>query len=336
MSPYPAIEQADFGNSSNRIAVASQSLDTWCKRRQYELAERDCSLRLAIAREGDAGKRAELAKELQQAEQELRDFGEGVKNSSLRRAVSGGRESALSIGQLAEQRFMPGSAPAASNGALKTQPPGTRAKLNGLAACYNSRTEIGHYFAEIIMPGAFREVIKNCDCRFLLNHKPDRIFGRTTSESLRLYESPTAGLVFWCDLLDDDAPTEALVKRVQYKILTGCSFSFICSEDRWILAKKPGELDLRVIVKIGQLYDVGVVTYPAYPQTSVEVVFERSAEQKTADDTARYMEQAEEEEFQEITSRCRSRRREVEKQYLHAGRIIGRCRNELTKACPAV
>ena len=226
---------------------------------------------------------------------------------------------------------MPVSSPAASDSALETQPPGTRAKISGVGAVYETPTEICHFFREIIRRGAFTEVIKTCDCRALFNHDSNCVFGRTTNKTLRLYDA-TPGLVFWCDLLNDDPPTEALVKRIQRRDLSGNSFTFTVQQDRWELAKKPGDLDLRIIEKIGQLYDVGPVTFPAYPTTTVAVVFERSADQKAADESARYAAECEDQEFKEITSRCRSRRREVERQYLHAGRIIARCRAQLERA----
>lgn len=46
-------------------------------------------------------------------------------------------------------------------------------------------------------------------------------------------------------------------------------FGFLVSEDRWITDHDGWPM--RVIYKIGKLYDVGPVAFPAYPQTSAGV-----------------------------------------------------------------
>ena len=46
------------------------------------------------------------------------------------------------------------------------------------------------------------------------------------------------------------------------------SFSFRARKQEWEEPKKKGQLPLRTMLDL-QLFDVSVVTYPAYPQTSV-------------------------------------------------------------------
>jgi len=282
MSPY-RVEQADFLNVPNKIEVASNSLDCWIKHRQTELCERHCALSLKFEQESDAGRRAELAKKISQAEKELQDFSEGVKNSSMRRAFGGGRESVVSVDNFFEQRFMPVSSPVVSDISIESRPAGAKKKLCGLAAIYDSWTEIGHYYKERIRIGAFSDVVKNCDCRCLLNHDSNLIFARTTNGTLRLTDVKNVGLVFWADCLNGDEATDSLIRRVNRGDISGCSFCFVVGKDEWSLARRLGELDERTIVSIDKLYDVGPVTFPAYPKTNIVVVFERQKTQSFDD-----------------------------------------------------
>jgi phage head maturation protease len=57
---------------------------------------------------------------------------------------------------------------------------------------------------------------------------------------------------------------------------------------------------LRTIKKVSRLFDVSVVTYPAYPQTSAAV---RALEQRQADDTAQQLQQAKDKAQREARGR---------------------------------
>jgi phage head maturation protease len=63
------------------------------------------------------------------------------------------------------------------------------------------------------------------------------------------------------------------------------SFAFRCELDEWQnLDKADGEKTVRIIKKISHLYDVGPVTYPAYPQTSAALRSMERAKRKEPDD----------------------------------------------------
>ena len=49
------------------------------------------------------------------------------------------------------------------------------------------------------------------------------------------------------------------------------SFAFTVSKQEWEFFDSPDKMDRRTITEVGMLYDIGPVTYPAYPQTSVGV-----------------------------------------------------------------
>ena len=58
--------------------------------------------------------------------------------------------------------------------------------IEGYAALFNSRTVIGNWFEEEILPGAFDDVL-NDDVRCLKNHDPNLVLARTKSGTLKLW-----------------------------------------------------------------------------------------------------------------------------------------------------
>jgi HK97 family phage prohead protease len=60
--------------------------------------------------------------------------------------------------------------------------------LVGYAAVFNSDADIGGYWVERIMPGAFTASLKTADVRALINHDTGRVIGRVQAGTLRLAE----------------------------------------------------------------------------------------------------------------------------------------------------
>jgi len=130
--------------------------------------------------------------------------------------------------------------------------------LEGYAAVFNSETNIGD-FREQVAPGAFKDSLEQ-DVRFLLNH--DGVpFARSSNGSLQLTEDDH-GLHYRAELLDTQSGRDlyAMVKRGD---LNESSFAFTIADEEWAD-------DLRTIRSVGQLFDVSVTTFGAYPQTSAE------------------------------------------------------------------
>lgn len=136
--------------------------------------------------------------------------------------------------------------------------------IEGTAAMFNKRTKIGKLFYEEILPGAFDDVLQD-DVRCLLNHDPNQILGRTIANTLEIWQD-NEGLKYRYA-----TPNRSYAKDLEDAILTGdvsqSSFSFIAKETKWI--EQVDDLDIRQIVKVGRLYDVSPVTYPAYQDTAV-------------------------------------------------------------------
>ncbi len=138
-------------------------------------------------------------------------------------------------------------------------------RISGYAAVYNSPTNIGGDFEEVILPGAFRRTLaEGADVRALVNHDENLVLGRTASGTLRLRED-SKGLFFECDLPDTSTANDlrTLIKRND---VNQCSFGFYAMAQNWV---EQGSGIIRRELTDVELFDVSIVTYPAYSDTSV-------------------------------------------------------------------
>jgi len=335
----PMIEHAD-DQGSNRLASAMASLLRWYKREEEVASRSVASARQRLLMNPDD---AETRDTLRTLESGLSSLREGFRHSSVRRHFDGNAEQRVAVAEERVAAAAPSRGLAAEPRAATKAATKTTKEFTGYAAKYNSVTTIAGVFRESIAPGAFDAVVKTADCRFLYNHDPNFIYGRTVSNTLEIW-SDRVGLGFRCYALPFDGPTFQLAQRVDRGDVSQCSFAFVVGEDRWKLAKSYGDLDERVLVRIDQLLDVSAVVYPAYAATSVGVTFmdipARSAEQDLDD----YARQAEAEELaqwerkyeddrrrEQIDSLCRqlglrpTRKTDMEEQYRRAGEILAKC-----------
>jgi len=137
--------------------------------------------------------------------------------------------------------------------------------LEGYSARFNKYSEDLGGFREKIKPGAFNEAIKNSDVRALFNHDPNIVLGRSKAGTLDLHED-NKGL-FMRVKLPNTRTADELVESIDRGDITQQSFGFTIAEDSWRTSEKYGEV--RTIEKIGTLFDVSAVTFPAYPDTTV-------------------------------------------------------------------
>ncbi len=141
---------------------------------------------------------------------------------------------------------------------------GTAPVITGYAAKFGKWSEDLGGFREKIRVGAFDAVLED-DVRALKNHDANLLLGRTMSGTLRLTAN-TVGLRFEVDPPDTNVGRDT-VEEIRRKDITGCSFGFIVETDKW--AYLEDDTVERTIIKFKRLFDVGPVTYPAYPDTSV-------------------------------------------------------------------
>jgi hypothetical protein len=147
-------------------------------------------------------------------------------------------------------------------------------KITGYAAVFNTWTNIGGWFRESIKPGAFAKTIREADVRALLNHNENYVLGRNKSGTLKLRED-SKGLAVEIDPVDATWAND-LMKSMRRGDVSQMSFGFTVNKEEIDAAK-----DERVLVDVS-LFDVSVVTYPAYPTTSAQV---RAAFQKATTTT---------------------------------------------------
>lgn len=139
-------------------------------------------------------------------------------------------------------------------------------KITGYAALYNSRSEDLGGFLETIRAGAFtRTLASKPDVRALIDHNQSKILGRTLSGTLILTED-SRGLAVTINPPETQYAADLMTVMARGDV-TQMSFAFHSAVDSWSVVD--GQR-MRELVDL-DLVDVSVVTYPAYPETSVAV-----------------------------------------------------------------
>lgn len=134
-------------------------------------------------------------------------------------------------------------------------------QITGYAAVFD-RPSVDMGFVEVIKPGAFANVL-NDDVRALYNHDVNYVLGRTTAGTLQLRED-AHGLA----VTITPPPTQwarDLLVSLQRGDINQMSFGFIVDRDAW---ESTDTGTVRTIISIARLFDVSLVTFPAYPDTS--------------------------------------------------------------------
>ncbi|BBO85907.1 peptidase U35 [Desulfosarcina ovata subsp. sediminis] len=144
------------------------------------------------------------------------------------------------------------------------------ATLAGYSAVFNRPSEnLGWGDTEIrefIAPGAFTQALQNSNCVAVFNHDPNFVLGRESAGTLRLRQDDH-GLLATISLPETQLGRDLAVS-VERGDIAGQSFCFTVARDKWTRNKENGAAT-RTILEIGELIDVGPVTYPAYPDTDI-------------------------------------------------------------------
>lgn len=136
-------------------------------------------------------------------------------------------------------------------------------QITGYAAVFNTWADIGGWFRESIKPGAFAKTIKEADIRALMNHDENYVLGRNKSGTLRLKED-SKGLAVEIDPVPATWADD-LILSMRRGDMNQMSFGFQVNK-----AENNFEKEERILVDV-TLFDVSVVTFPAYPTTSAQV-----------------------------------------------------------------
>ena len=135
--------------------------------------------------------------------------------------------------------------------------------IDGYFSVFDSIYEICPGATESIAPTAFDDTLSK-DIRALINHESRLVLGRTKAGTLTL-KVDSRGLWGEIKINPKDQDAMNLYERVKRRDVDQCSFGFNILDEEY---ETNGEKVHWTIKKV-ELYEVSVVTFPAYENTSV-------------------------------------------------------------------
>lgn len=136
-------------------------------------------------------------------------------------------------------------------------------------------------FIEVIKKGAFDDCLGD-DVRALVNHNAEKVLGRTTAGTLKIYVTEDGHLGYDVPDVPNTTFGNDLLENVKRGEVNQSSFGFYVTED--IRTSQETEKEIiytREIVKFEQLIDVSPVTFPAYESTITEMRSKMAEELRT-------------------------------------------------------
>lgn len=152
--------------------------------------------------------------------------------------------------------------------------------IEGHAAVYDKKTNIGDFFYEVIERGAF----DGCDfddVLFCINHELRKIpvarSRRNNKSSTMQLKTDEKGLfVTAYPDLENNLESKSLYHSIQRGDIDGMSFIFRIKEERWENLDK--EMPTRHIIKFKKVFEVSAVTMPAYRDTNISARGQKALE----------------------------------------------------------
>ena len=138
-------------------------------------------------------------------------------------------------------------------------------KIEGYFVVFNTETEIWDGLFEEISDKAF-ENIDLTDIRALADHDTAKVLGRTKSQTLKL-SVDEKGLFGEITINKNDTEAVNLYERVKRGDIDQCSFGFSILNET--MEQRADGTTKWTITEI-ELFEISVVTFPAYADTSVE------------------------------------------------------------------
>jgi uncharacterized protein len=149
--------------------------------------------------------------------------------------------------------------------------------IEGYAIVFNQRSQLlfdwnsGRPVYEIIDAGAVDEAfLRSCDIQALLEHNINRMLARSRNGAGSLSLSIDQKGVKYNFEAPNTADGDYAVEEVRRGDLFGSSFAYLTDEDVNVSYSKEGDNLIRTVKKIDQMFDVSIVSNPAYMGTSVE------------------------------------------------------------------
>ncbi len=142
--------------------------------------------------------------------------------------------------------------------------------IEGRPIVFGQRTDLG-FCEEDILPGAVSDEAMK-DVRFLVNHNIDMIplaRSRNNNENSTMQLMvDDEGVSMRADLdIERNRTAAELDSAVERGDVSGMSFMFTVDGEEW--EGLDSDYPVRHITKIGQIFEVSAVTWPAYEQTSI-------------------------------------------------------------------
>ena len=135
--------------------------------------------------------------------------------------------------------------------------------IEGNAVVFNRSADMG-WFTEEIDAHAFDDADMS-DVVLNFNHDNNILLAGTRNGSLELQVRDDT--LFQRSTVVDTTQSRDVMKLVESGLISKMSFAFSIAPDgeRW---EKRGDKEHRIITRIARLFDVSLVVFPAYPQTS--------------------------------------------------------------------
>lgn len=141
--------------------------------------------------------------------------------------------------------------------------------IEGTPIVFNSVTNLG-YFDEVIMPNALDETDLR-DVRLCLNHDTSYVYARSrnNNENSTMQLKPNEmGMGMRANLaINESARHNDLYTALKRGDIDKMSFMFTIDGYEW--ENLESDHPLRKITKIGKVFEVSAVTFPAYDDTSI-------------------------------------------------------------------
>ena len=137
--------------------------------------------------------------------------------------------------------------------------------ISGYFVVFNSETELYQGVYEEVAPEAF-DSVDFSDVKALVDHDTAKVLGRTKVSTLSL-SVDDKGLYGEITVNKNDQEAMNLYSRVIRGDVDQCSFGFEILNEEMI---QNSDGTVKFIIKSLKLYEVSVVTFPAYQDTAVE------------------------------------------------------------------
>ena len=137
--------------------------------------------------------------------------------------------------------------------------------ISGYFVVFNSETELYQGVYEEVAPEAF-DSVDFSDVKALVDHDTAKVLGRTKASTLSL-SVDDKGLYGEITVNENDQEAMNLYSRVIRGDVDQCSFGFEILNEEMI---QNSDGTVKFIIKSLKLYEVSVVTFPAYQDTAVE------------------------------------------------------------------